>query len=177
MKNFRTAMMTAIATLTAVALLAPATGHGQSDAERSKARAAQRTRGIALARENNTQVLTLYDRQGKPVSTLNERDFYTQPTISPDKTRIAVIKNHPETETQDVWVIDVASGKGTRITSASQPRELSRAPVWSPDGKQLAYVSLRAGSEALYRKSADGAGTEELLYKHAGFGMNLMGWS
>ena len=107
----------------------------------------------------------------------NERDFYNQPVISPDKTRIAVIKNHPETETQDAWVIDVATGKGTRITTASQPRELSRAPVWSPDGKQLAYVSLRAGTEGLYRKAANGEGPEELLYKHPGFGMNLMGWS
>ncbi len=95
-------------------------GLGQSDAEKAKARAAQRARGIALARENNAQVLHLYDRQGKVVATINERDFYNQPTISPDKTRIAVIKNHPETETQDVWVIDVATGKGTRITTASQ---------------------------------------------------------
>jgi Tol biopolymer transport system component len=177
MKNFSTAMITAAATLAAVVLLAPATGHGQSDAEKAKARAEQRARGIALNREVGSQVLTLYDRQGKQVATIKERDFYNQPTISPDKTRIAVIKNHPETETQDVWVFDVASGKSVRITSASQRRELSRAPVWSPDGKQLAYVSLRAGSEALYRKSADGTGTEELLYKHQGFGMNLMGWS
>ena len=47
----------------------------------------------------------------------------------------------------------------------------------SPDGKQLAYVSLRAGTEGLYRKAANGEGPEELLYKHAGFGMNLMAWS
>jgi Tol biopolymer transport system component len=177
MKNHRTAMITASAMIAAVILLTPATGLAQSDAERAKARAAQRARGIALARENNTQVLTLYDRQGKPVATVNERDFYNQPTISPDKTRIAVIKGHPETETQDVWVVDVATGKSVKITNATQARELSRAPVWSPDGKQLAYVSLRAGSEALYRKSADGQGTEELLHKHQGFGMNLMGWS
>ena len=176
MKNFRTVTITASAML-AVCLLAPAPGLGQSDAEKAKARAAQRARGIALARENNAQILTLYDRQGKVVDIVEERDFYNQPTISPDKTRIAVIKNHPETETQDAWVIDVASGKSTRITTASQARELTRAPVWSPDGKQLAYVSLRAGTEGLYRKAANGEGPEELLYKHPGFGMNLMGWS
>jgi Tol biopolymer transport system component len=169
-------MMMLLATLAAVILL-PATGLGQSAEERAKARAEQRARGIALGRETNAQLLTLYDRQGKLVATVNERDFYNQPTISPDKTRIAVIKNHPETETQDVWVVEVATGKSIKITNATQARELSRAPVWSPDGKQLAYVSLRAGTEGLYRRSADGQGTEELLYKHAGFGMNLMGWS
>ena len=177
MKNYGTASMTASAALAAAILLTPITGLGQSDAEKAKARAAQRDRGIALGRENNSQILTLYDRQGKVVDLVEQRDFYNQPTISPDKTRIAVVKNHPETETQDIWVIDVATEKGTKITSASERRELSRAPVWSPDGKQLAYVSLRAGSEALYRKSANGEGAEELLYKHAGFGMNLMGWS
>src|SRR5687768_13666689 len=177
MKKYRTAMIAASATVAAIFLLAPLAGFGQSDAEKAKARAAQRDRGIALAREHNAQILTLYDRQGKVVDIVEERDFYNQPTISPDKTRIAVVKNHPETETQDIWVIDVATEKGTKITNASERRELSRAPVWSPDGKQLAYVSLRAGSEALYRKSANGEGAEELLYKHAGFGMNLMGWS
>jgi Tol biopolymer transport system component len=176
MKNFGTAMVTAAAML-AVFLVAPSPGLGQSDAERAKARAAQRARGIALARENNAQILTLYDRQGKVVEIVEQRDFYNQPTISPDKTRIAVIKSHPETETQDAWVVDVASGKSTRITTASQARELTRAPVWSPDGTQLAYVSLRAGTEGLYRKAANGEGPEELLYKHPGFGMNLMGWS
>jgi Tol biopolymer transport system component len=177
MKNYGTAMMAASGALAAAILLTPVTGLGQSDAEKAKARAAERARGIALARETNPQILTLYDRQGKVVDLVEQRDFYNQPTISPDKTRIAVVKNHPETETQDIWVIEVAGEKGTKITNATERRDLSRAPVWSPDGKQVAYVSLRAGSEALYRKAADGQGAEELLYKHGGFGMNLMGWS
>ena len=176
MKKYGTALITVVATITIMFLLPPAAGFGQTDAEKAKARAAQRARGIALQRQYNAQTLRLYDRSGKLVATLNERDFYNQPTISPDKTRIAVIKNHPETETADAWVVDVATGRSTRITT-SQPRELTRAPVWSPDGKQLAYVSLRGGAEGLYRKAASGEGPEELLYKHAGFGMNLMGWS
>src|SRR5215212_818621 len=176
MTKYGTKLITVVATITILFLLPPAAGFGQTDAEKAKARAAQRARGIALQRQYNTQMLRLYDRSGKLVATLNERDFYNQPTISPDKTRIAVIKNHPETETADAWIVDVATGKSTRITT-SQPRELTRAPVWSPDGKQLAYVSLRGGAEGLYRKAASGEGPEELLYKHGGFGMNLMGWS
>jgi Tol biopolymer transport system component len=174
--HFRTAIITASTAVAVVFLLAPLLGQGQSEEEKAKARAAARARGIALARENNSQILNLYDRQGTIVATVNQRDFYTQPVISPDKTRIAVVKNDPETETADAWVVDIATGKATRITT-SQRRELTRAPVWSPDGKELAYVSLRAGSEALYRKAANGEGPEELLYKHSGFGMNLMAWS
>ncbi len=177
MTTYGTAMVTVLATLTAGILFAPPPAFGQSGEDKAKARAAQRARGVAQARQNNAQLLHLYDRQGKVVAMINERDFYNQPTISPDKTRIAVIRNHPETETQDAWVIDVATGTSARITTAGQPRELTRAPVWSPDGTQLAYVSLRAGTEGLYRKAATGDGPEELLYKHPGFGMNLMGWS
>jgi Tol biopolymer transport system component len=177
MKTYRTAMIAAAAAVVAGFLFAPASGLGQSDAEKAKARAAQRARGIALARENNAQILNLYDRQGKLVAAVNEGDFYNQPVISPDKTRIAVVRNHPESETQDAWVMDVTTKKAIRITTASKARDLTRAPVWSPDGKQLAYVSLRAGTEGLYRKAATGEGPEELLYKHPGFGMNLMGWS
>lgn len=168
----------AIVTSTALAtvlLLAPA-GWGQSEAEKAKARAAAKAKAIKQARENNAQILNLYDRSGKVAATISERQFYNQPTISPDNTRIAVIQANPETETPDIWVKDVATGKSTRIT-AGQPREATRAPVWSPDGKQLAYVSLRAGTEGLYRKASSGEGPEELLYKHSGFGMNLMGWS
>ena len=176
MKNYRVAPIMASAAVIASILLAPVHSQGPSEAERAKARAAERARGIAQAREYNAQILNLYDRGGKLVATVKERDFYNQPVISPDKTRIAVVRAHPETETQDAWVIDVATGKSTRITT-SQPRDLTRAPVWSPDGKQLAYVSLRSGTEGLYRKAANGEGPEELLYKHAGFGMNLMGWS
>ena len=112
--HFRIAIITAATALAVVFLLAPVRGQGPSQEEKAKARAAARARGIAQARENNAQVLNLYDRQGKLVATINERDFYNQPVISPDKTRIAVVRNNPETETADAWVIDVA---GTRFPS------------------------------------------------------------
>ncbi len=176
MKNsVRLATISTSAALCA-ALFLTIPGLSQSEAEKAKARADQKAKAIANARQNNTNILTLYDRQGKAVATINEREFYNQPTISPDNTKVAVVQQEPENETADVWVRDVATGKGTRITTG-KAREGTRAPVWSPDGKQLAYVSLRGGTEALYRKPSDGTGTEEQLYKHSGFGMNLMGWS
>lgn len=176
MKNsVRLATISTCAALSA-ALFLTVPGLSQSEAEKAKARADQKAKAIAQARLNNTNILTLYDRQGKAVATINQRDFYNQPTISPDNTRVAVVQAEPEKETSDVWVREFATGKGTRITS-SKPRENTRAPVWSPDGTQLAYVSLRGGTEGLYRKPSDGQGTEEELYKHSGFGLNLMGWS
>ena len=73
MKKYGTALITVVATITITFLLPPAAGLGQADAEKAKARAAQRARGIALQRQYNTQTLRLYDRSGKLVATLNER--------------------------------------------------------------------------------------------------------
>jgi Tol biopolymer transport system component len=49
--------------------------------------------------------------------------------------------------------------------------------VWSPDGKQLAYVQIRDGTEGVYRRAADGTGTEDLLYKNPGAFLGLSDWS
>src|SRR5262245_33754534 len=117
---------------------------------------AARARAISQARANGPQ-LTVFDRDGKVLNVVGQRDLYNQPSLSPDGTRIVVIRQDPERETTDVWVLDVATGKGTQVTS-SKPREPATAPVWSPDGNQVAYVSQRAGSMNIYRKATNGQG-------------------
>jgi Tol biopolymer transport system component len=109
--------------------------------------------------------ITLLDKQGKQVGTVGDPGLYAQAALSPDGNRIAVIRTDPQTRTTDVWVYDVATGKGTPITSDATP---NITPVWSPDGKQIAYVGVfpTESYSAIYRKAADGSGQEELLYKH-----------
>ena len=51
------------------------------------------------------------------------------------------------------------------------------APVWSPDGSKIAYVTMRKGQEGIYVRPANGQGAEELLYKNPGAFMNLSDWS
>ena len=121
---------------------------------------ALRARRIAQEFEANARVLTVFDRQGKVVATVGERALYNQPVFSPDRTRLAVIKRDSESDTADLWLLDVATGQSTRITS-SQPGEYSRSPVWSPDGSQIAYAALRGGHEGLYRKASNGEGAED----------------
>ena len=119
--------------------------------------------------------LTVFDRSGKAVATAGQPGSYVQPNLSPDGTRAVVMRNDPRSGNQDIWVIDLASGSGTAITNDVYP---DAAPIWSPDGKQVAYVSTREQLAGIYRKSADGTGEAELLFQYTpGAGMVLTDWS
>ena len=126
-------------------------------------------------RSRGLQQLTVFDRQGTVVGRVGEPGSYSQAAFSPDGSRLAVIKRDLDTDTQDVWTFDVDTGKGTSISSDAA---LDTAPVWSPDGRSIAYVSVRDNTHGLYRRAADGTGNEERLYQHTtGAPIVLTDWS
>ncbi len=109
------------------------------------------------------------------MSRVGEPGSYSQAAFSPDGSRLAVIKSDLDTDTQDVWTFDIDTGKGTSISSDAA---LDTAPVWSPDGRSIAYVSVRDNTHGLYRRAADGRGNEERLYQHTtGSPIVLTDWS
>jgi len=108
------------------------------------------------------QQITLFDRQGQIVRTIGDPGLYTQPALSPDGSRIAVIKNDLETRSTDLWVFDAVTGKGARVASDQSSKS---APVWSPDGTEIAYVASAGGRSAIYRTRSNGSGTPELMYQ------------
>jgi len=61
--------------------------------------------------------------------------------------------------TYDIWLYDVARDTLTRLTFGGD----DNYPVWSPDGKRIAFNSTRAGAANLYLTAADGSGTVERL--------------
>jgi len=136
---------------------------------------AERARVIAQIMEMNARQLTVFDRQGNPVGVVGPRDLYNQPVFSPDAKRMAVIKPDLDKETNDLWIIDVATAQSVQMTS-SKSREGANSPAWSPDGNQIAYVALRDGYFGLYRKPSTGEGAEELLWKNSA-PMTLTDWS
>ena len=126
-------------------------------------------------RSRGLQQLTVFDRQGTVVSRVGEPGSYSQAAFSPDGSRLAVIKRDLDSDTQDVWTFDIATGKGTAVTSDSA---LDAAPVWSPDGRSVAYVSVRDNTHGLFRRASDGTGKEERLYQHTtGAPIVLTDWS
>ncbi len=127
---------------------------------------ADRARVIAQVLEANARQLTLFDRSGQAVGTVGLRDLWAQPVFSPDAKRMAVIRPDLDKETNDLWVIEVATARATQVTS-SKSREGANSPAWSPDGSTVAYVALRDGYFGLYRKSLAAGGPEELLFKNS----------
>lgn len=155
-------------------LLAPLPGRGQSSDE--KAREEAKAKRNAKVFENNATVLTVFDREGNEVGTVGERALYDAAFFSPDRSRIAVITEDLAEENADLWVLDIATGKSTRITTSAR-RDFVLGVVWSPDGSQLAYPAMRSGKEGVYQRSSNGEGPEKLLYSNPGAFMNLTDWS
>ena len=103
--------------------------------------------------------LVWLNRSGKEISTVADKLEELQgAVVSPQGDRIALQIDSGE---NDIWVLDLARGVRTRLTFGPVA---NTSPVWSPDGKWIAYASPRAGHFNLYRKPSDGSGAEELLF-------------
>src|SRR5438477_418900 len=68
--------------------------------------------------ENNASVITFYDRKGNIVGTAGGRALYDETAMSPDRTRVAVVTEDQEAENADLWILDIATGKSTRLTTS-----------------------------------------------------------
>ena len=118
----------------------------------------------ALAYHVSTDVsrnrLAWFDRKGTPLGELGPPGDYSSPSISPDGQLVAVAVRDPATKTRDIWVYDATRETGTRLTFGTGD---NFSPVWSPDGRHVAFLSIRGSSSSVYRKLASGGGPEELV--------------
>jgi serine/threonine protein kinase len=102
--------------------------------------------------------LVWMDRNGKQIGTVADKLTNLQiARLSPQGDRVAL---QIDTGMNDIWVLDLARGVRTRLTFGPVSNTY---PVWSRDGKWIAYTSDRNGHSMLYRKPSDGSGPEELL--------------
>jgi hypothetical protein len=120
--------------------------------------------------------LAWFSRDGKALGTVGERARYVQLKLSPDGTRLVASQTELTTGNNDIWITELAGGGSTRFTFAG---EADLQPTWSADGRDIAWVGVRAGKTGIYRKPADGAGDDELLYAfpEGTTGIILSDWS
>lgn len=106
------------------------------------------------------------------------------PVFSPDGRKLAVSYRQ-----DDHWEIHVLNGDGSggvRLTETSYlvwvQQELSgqapysynnAAPVWSPDGRQIAFITDRAGVWEIWVMNADGSQQRPLVSAQSLAGLNL----
>jgi eukaryotic-like serine/threonine-protein kinase len=105
--------------------------------------------------------LTWVDRSGKELQQIGKAAPYRGVDLSPDGKRLAVHQH--DGAGGDIWVFEPQRPTPLRLTfDASQE---NASPIWSPDGKQIAFASLRAGMWGIYQKRADGSGDERQLFQ------------
>jgi hypothetical protein len=105
----------------------------------------------------NARTLVWVDRAGKEEPLTAPARPYLQPRISPDGTRAVVWVND---RADGLWVWDF--GLRTLAPFTLDPGE-EQHPVWSPDGKRIAYSSTRSGDRNIWWQFADGSGAAEHL--------------
>jgi len=105
--------------------------------------------------------LVWLDASGEELGRVGQPGAYRDLALSPDETRLAVGLEDSQRGTEDLWVFDLKRNVPMRLTFDAASEIW---PVWSPDGKWVAFGSNRTGEYAVYRRLASGAGEDELVY-------------
>jgi WD40 repeat protein len=85
------------------------------------------------------------------------------PAWSPDDTQLA-IENVNTFGFEDIYIVDVDGSDPVRLTT--DPRR-DYGAAWSPDGKRIAFTSLRDGNHEIYVMDADGSNQTRLTENDA----------
>jgi len=95
--------------------------------------------------------------QGLKSADLSRFRFVTMPLLSPDGQRLAymvILHDHPGRPYPQLWVMDVATRKSVRVGSEKEP---AGNPLWSPDGKLLAFQGSQGDKHGLFVARLDGS--------------------
>ncbi len=99
---------------------------------------------------------------------------YLMPRLSPDGGKLAV-SVAAQSSRSNIWLIDLLRGTPARLTFDASTDSF---PLWSPDGKTIAFDSSPGGIPNLFVKPANGSGNQErIMPPSAGLWQALYDWS
>jgi Tol biopolymer transport system component len=96
------------------------------------------------------------DRGGNVLSTFHDEPIVLNPSLSPSGRQMMMFTG------AHLWLLDLQTLTQHPLTNG---KYFDFAGVWSPDGRQIAYCSLRDGAFNLFLKDATGAGEEQALLR------------
>ena len=109
--------------------------------------------------------ITWFDRRGRRTGTLGEPGPYLQVVLSPRGQRATLVR--PDTQevpqaqaNTDLWDVDLASGIVSRVTTDPTT---DTDPAWSPDERQIAFSSRRAGAMGVFVKDVNSGAEKPLV--------------
>src|SRR5712691_7315801 len=98
-----------------------------------------------------------------------------EPEISRDGKWVAYTVTTPDMEANrgasNIWIVSTAGGAEMQLTRSGH----DSSPVWSPDGKTLAFLSSRNGGSQVYLLSMDGGEAHPLTKLSTG--ADMVKWS
>ena len=97
--------------------------------------------------------LTWFDRSGRDEVALAQVGLGGAIALAPDGRRVARSMTEEGSGAGGLWLLGLGEGGASRLTFN---RWNDIYPVWSPDGRRLAFASDRSGAYNLYAKPADG---------------------
>jgi dipeptidyl aminopeptidase/acylaminoacyl peptidase len=104
-----------------------------------------------------------FDRKGASLGQVGEAGLIESVALSPDGQRLAVTEQAGGPGSGAIWLRDLGSGTRTRVTFDGDGNS---TPVWSPDGRTIAFTSGRNGVRLPYRRATDGTGNEVPLFAY-----------
>src|ERR1041385_1455346 len=104
--------------------------------------------------------------QSAPARAAESRPYFYEPAISPDRKEIAFVSGG------DIWTVPAEGGEARLLVS--HPATESR-PLYSPDGRRMAFVSTRTGNGDIYLLDFDSGDLRRVTYDDGG--EQLDAWS
>ena len=98
-----------------------------------------------------------------------------EPQVSPDGKWVAYTVATPDMEANrnasNIWMVPTTGGSAMQLTQSGH----DSSPVWSPDGKTVAFLSSRGGESQVYLLSMEGGEAHALTKLSTG--VDMVKWS
>ncbi len=108
---------------------------------------------------------------GKTTPLITAAASYGDLTLSPDRSKLALVVNAAN---NDVWTYDIQRSTMQRLTFGGGNHSV---PIWTTDGKRVAYSAERSREIEIYWRPWNGSGKEEKLLGEKGIRLFNCGFS